>query len=530
MCLLNNKVLLYSQIYVNLIIVKPFSRGRMYKLNYKYFICFFLLIFTVITFNISISFASELSERAKKLDTNNNGFIDKNEAMGPLKSDFIKIDTDDNGLLDGKEISSFFQKKFGSQSNNNDSQSKNNKDDNNNPNILPSRIKFLDTNNNNLIEKKEASESSFLASRFSSIDKNTDDVITPEELSKFFSANQTAVFVDKVQSSKLNQTISVIGSLVSNSNGPISSKVSGTMDKVMVKVGNLVKKNDLLFKMQQDEYELEAQRRFAIVKQRQSQVKIAQLELAKILMNQKRIDGLKNSSAFSKKKSEDIRQDILIKKSVVNERESLLEQAVEELNRANLNLKNTMIKAPFEGMVTKINTGVGSFVTTGMTVINILDTSNMEITAQVPINIVSSLKNGKRVLINFDSSKKYEAFVRAILSSENQLTRTLEVRFSLNKNMMDTNLILNKSVNIDIPVYAEDTGLTVHKDAVISKNNKSYVFVVVSRKVMQRDIKIIGSNNERFIVNKGLKEGDLVVIRGNESLRDNQNIKVINPN
>ena len=30
----------------------------------------------------------------KKLDTNNNGFIDKNEAMGPLKSDFIKNNTD----------------------------------------------------------------------------------------------------------------------------------------------------------------------------------------------------------------------------------------------------------------------------------------------------------------------------------------------------------------------------------------------------------------------------------------------------
>ena len=491
--------------------------------NYKYLLFFILLIFLFFLFEISGAFAAELSERAKPLDTNKNGFIDREEARGPLQIDFDKIDTDKNGMLDGKEISTFFQKKYGAQTTNDTNSQKSS-------NILPSRIKFLDKNNNNLIEKKEASESGFLASRFSSIDKNSDGVVTPEELSRFFSANQTAVFVDKVKSSRLSQTFSVIGSLVGNANGPISSKVSGIINEVMIKVGDLVKKNDSLFKIQQDDYELEAQRRFAIVKQRQSQVKIAQLELAKILMNQKRIDGLKNSSAFSKKKSEDIKQDILIKKSIVNERESLLEQAVEELNRANLNLKNTIIKAPFEGMVTKINSGIGSFVTAGMTVINILDTSNMEISAQVPINIVSSLKNGKRVLINFDGSREYEAFVRAILSSENQLTRTSEVRFSLNKKIMDGNLILNKSVNIDIPVHAEETGLTVHKDAVISKNNKSYVFVIVSGKVMQRDIIIIGSNNDRFIVSEGLKEGDLVVIRGNESLRNNQNIKVINPN
>ncbi len=494
----------------------------MSKINYNFFIVFFLLVKILIIYSSSAG-ASDLSERAKKLDANKNGFIDKNEAIGPLKNDFDKIDANQNGLLDGKEISSFFQKKFGSQSSQN-------KDDKNNSNILPARIKFLDTNNNNLIEKKEASKSSFLENRFASIDKNSDNIISPEELSIFFSANQTPVFVDKVQSSKLSQTFSVIGSLVGNANGPISSKVSGTMDKVMVKVGDVVKKNDLLFQIQQDDYELEAQRRFAIVKQRQSQVKIAQLELAKFIMNQKRIDGLKNSSAFSKKKSEDINQDILIKKSIVNERESLLEQAVEELNKANLNLKNTIITSPFDGMVTKINSGIGSFVAIGMTVINILDTSNMEISAQVPTNIVSSLKNGKRVLINFDGTREYEAFVRAILSSENQLTRTSEVRFSLSGKTEDENLILNKSVNINIPVYAQDTGLTVHKDAVISQNNKSYVFLVISRKSIKREINIIGSNNERFIVGEGLKEGDLVVIRGNESLRDNQNINIINPN
>ena len=303
--------------------------------NYKYLLFFILVIFLFFLFEISGAFAAELSERAKPLDTNKNGFIDREEARGPLQSDFDKIDTDKNGMLDGKEISTFFQKKYGAQTTQ-DSNSKKSS------NTLSSRIKFLDKNNNNLIEKKEASESDFLASRFSSIDKNSDGVVTPEELSRFFSANQTAVFVDKVKLSRLSQTFSVIGSLVGNANGPISSKVSGIINEVMIKVGDLVKKNDSLFKIQQDDYELEAQRRFAIVKQRQSQVKIAQLELAKILMNQKRIDGLKNSSAFSKKKSEDIRQDILIKKSVVNERESLLEQAVEELNRANLNLKKML--------------------------------------------------------------------------------------------------------------------------------------------------------------------------------------------
>ncbi|PPR79671.1 MAG: Macrolide export protein MacA [Alphaproteobacteria bacterium MarineAlpha2_Bin1] len=493
----------------------------MYGVIDKYLMSFLFIILITLIFSLSAAVATDLSERAKKLDINKNGFIDKNEAIGPLKTDFEAIDNDNNEMLDGSEISNFFKKKFGSQSDVTENE-------NSNPKILPSRIKFLDKNNNNLIERKEAS--GFIANRFSSIDTNSDNIIDPKELNTFFTANKSAVFTDKVELSKLSQTVSIIGRLVGNANGPISSKVSGTITEVMVKVGDKVKKGDFLIKIQQDQFELEAQKRFAIVRQRQSQVKIAQAELEKVLLDQKRIEGLKNSSAFSKKKFDNITQDIIIKKSVVNERESLLEQAVEELNRANLNLKNTIITSPFSGMVIKINTGIGSYISTGMTALTLLDMSNLEISAQVPTKILSSLKIGKKVSISFDNSNRFHAFVRAILPEENQLTRTAEVRFSIQRKNLDDNLSLNKSVNINMPVYSKEIGITVHKDGVISKDNKSYVFVVSQGKVKEKVISLMGSNDNRFIVREGLKEGDLVVIRGNESLRDNQNVKVLNTN
>ena len=52
--------------------------------------------------------SKELSERAKALDANGNGTIEKDEARGPLAANFGTIDKDASGALDGAEIRAFF--------------------------------------------------------------------------------------------------------------------------------------------------------------------------------------------------------------------------------------------------------------------------------------------------------------------------------------------------------------------------------------------------------------------------------------
>ena len=58
-------------------------------------------------FAVSTAYAqgTELSGRAKAADKNKNGVIDRNEAGGPLKSNFAEMDCNKSGTLDGAEIS-----------------------------------------------------------------------------------------------------------------------------------------------------------------------------------------------------------------------------------------------------------------------------------------------------------------------------------------------------------------------------------------------------------------------------------------
>lgn len=50
-----------------------------------------------------------LAGRAKQMDANGNGVIDRDEARGPLQSNFDTADADKSGTLDGTEIGNFFR-------------------------------------------------------------------------------------------------------------------------------------------------------------------------------------------------------------------------------------------------------------------------------------------------------------------------------------------------------------------------------------------------------------------------------------
>ena len=75
----------------------------------------FTIFFALIIFSINSAVIAqtkkvpELSTRAKILDTNSNGVIDRDEARGPVQSNFDIIDSDKNGKLDGNELVKYFQ-------------------------------------------------------------------------------------------------------------------------------------------------------------------------------------------------------------------------------------------------------------------------------------------------------------------------------------------------------------------------------------------------------------------------------------
>ena len=93
--------------------------------------------------------------------------------------------------------------------------------------------------------------------------------------------------------------------------------------------------------------------------------------------------------------------------------------------------------------------------------------------------------------------------------------------------------VLPKTLNVSgtrfslyISVGEPSAKLLIHKDALISRGRKQMVYIFNQGKAEQKFIKIGSSIGNKIEILQGLKEGQLVVIKGNENLRPNQSIKI----
>lgn len=337
------------------------------------------------------------------------------------------------------------------------------------------------------------------------------------------------VGVDVVVKEQARQTIPVIGRLVTQNSGVVSVLINGVVTKLNVDVGDRVQRGDVLATLAPNSLKWARELRSA-------EIKIAQADLdnakAQTNLNRQvlqRLESLRQSSAFSPARFADAVQEVVKAESGAARAEADLLRARANYEIANINLANARVRAPYEGVVSTVNTSVGSYLNTGQSVLTLVDDRHMEIEADVPANRVSGLQPG--TMVSYTSGNNTQAFavVRAQVPSENPLTRTRTVRFSPDVDSLGDGVALNQSVSILIPSGPVRDVVTVHKDAVLNRGGTHLVYVAEDGKAQPRNVKLGEAVAGRFIVLSGLKVGDQAVVRGNERLRPGQDIRANGP-
>ncbi len=474
-----------------------------------------------------------LSERAKGLDANNNGLVDRDEARGPLEANFDEMDCDKNGGLDGAEIPAFFSgagcpKKAQAAAK---------------PKYPPlnERAKGLDTNGNGLVDRDEARGP--LEANFDEMDCDKNGGLDGAEIPAFFqgagcpkkaAAKQTAaksppkptpgktggppqrppqaVKLDKVRLETTKETYSVIGRITALQSGPLSARISGAVETVNVEVGDRVAKGDVIATLSKGRLLAERQRITAQVARHRTMVNNAQREL-------KRMQSLSRSAAFSRARFED-------QEGLVAERKAQLAEYTAALRRLEIDIKDASIKAPYDAVVTEKHVVEGGYVNVGNRVVTLLNDKSAEVEAEIPSFRVVGLKLGATGTIITESGKRYSALVRAIIPTDNTRTRSRPIRLVSDFGDDATRLANNQSVTVELPLTNGNKILTVHKDAIIKRANGNIVFVVKGNNATMRIVKLGRGIGNKFQVLEGLKEGDMVVVRGNERLGAGGRIKL----
>ncbi|MCG8509661.1 MAG: efflux RND transporter periplasmic adaptor subunit [Rhodospirillales bacterium] len=333
----------------------------------------------------------------------------------------------------------------------------------------------------------------------------------------------TSVVVDAVTVSPLEQTVPVIGRLVARQAGIVAARTRGPVAEIRVNVGDRVEKGDVMVVLARDRLSAERDLRAAEVKEAEAAVGTEKAELGFLTQELRRLESLRQSAAFSQARYDDKAQEVIAAKSSIAEAEASLVRAEVNLRLAQIELRDAEILAPYAGVVSVRHTETGSHLAVGDPVVTLIDDLHLEIEADVPASRISGLQPGTEVTFQIDRSAPLGAAVRAVVPDENPLTRTRTVRFTPRFNG-NRDLATNQSVTLLLPIGERRDVVTVHKDAVIVRNGRNFVFVVADGTVESRTVRLGEGIGGRFEVIDGLDQGEMTVVRGNERLRPGQKV------
>ena len=225
---------------------------------------------------------------------------------------------------------------------------------------------------------------------------------------------------------------------------PIAAKVSGYINKVFVKDNQLVKKGDILFQIDDEDYKLRLElektnvdiqeskihileeqisMQESIIKQAEAnhQSTLSTLKLAKL--NFMRAQALYKTKAASKVKFDEYENvkdkshfNVIanenkieaakksLKVLVANKNMTIfqMKQAQVKADLAKINLKDTSIVAPFDGVVANKQVQVGKYVKATANMLSLVDLKNIWLIANFKETQISDLKLNQEVEITID--------------------------------------------------------------------------------------------------------------------------------
>jgi RND family efflux transporter MFP subunit len=335
----------------------------------------------------------------------------------------------------------------------------------------------------------------------------------------------TPVGVDKVLLEPQAQTMPVIGRFVAPGSGIVATRIAERVTEMTVRVGDRVRRDDVLAKLSADRMQSERTLRVADLRRAEAQITREKANLAKMQQTYARVTSLRGSTAYRKDRQEDTERDMKVAGSALGQAEADLLRAQANLNLADIALKDTTITAPYPAVVIVRHTVAGNYARVGDPIVTLLNDRDMEIEADVPAIRTGGLLPGTKVRVTLQDGRMLNAAVRVVVQEENTRTRTRSVRLSPELGGRSGSLASNQSVTVQIPIGGANEVVTVHKDAIVILKGRTMVYVVEDGKAAIRQVMTGNAIGARFEVKSGLKPGDIVVVRGNERLRPGQSVK-----
>lgn len=179
------------------------------------------------------------------------------------------------------------------------------------------------------------------------------------------------------------------------------------------------------------------------------------------------------------------------------------------LKTAQTQLEYTLIKAPFDGIVTARYVEQGETVNIGTPLMSGLSLDHLRVITQIPESIAEQINGHGRAYVNLPDGTQVESNDLTLFPYADTVSKTFELRFNLPPKT--PGLFPGMSLKVSFKVGEENT-IMIPDAAIVHRGELTMVYVKRGDNQLPRQIRTGQQNNNMTEVISGLMPGDIIAL------------------
>ena len=325
--------------------------------------------------------------------------------------------------------------------------------------------------------------------------------------------------------------LTATGYVVPRRKAVVSAKIQGRLAELRVEEGSRVAEGETLARLESANYEAQIQ----VARANRQR---AEADLAEARRKLKLAEELASAGVVSQ-------DDLEASRSQVRISEATLAQARAEVRLSEALFNDTVIRAPFAGVVLKKMAEVGESVapippgvnisTSSGAIVALADLDTLEVEVDISESNVAKLSDGQAAVVTVEAfpGRRYRAVLRQIIPTADRTRATVQVKVTI----LDSDDALRPEMTAKVNFYRDAQGaaaassasaaiVSVPRTTVVTRQGQSLVFEVRDGRAIARTIVTGDAREGKVEVREGLTGSELLVVHPPETLRNGDPVRV----
>jgi RND family efflux transporter MFP subunit len=323
--------------------------------------------------------------------------------------------------------------------------------------------------------------------------------------------------VSTAQTDIVIKQVPLTGTITSARVARVSAEVSGQVKAVNVEVGDHVETGAGLIELDLEIEQLTLAALHASTLQ-------ARAELADAKRRYQDVKRLREQKNISE-------NEMRLREAEVEIDAAMLKQKQAEEQRQRARVERHTLRAPFSGVISERQTEAGEWIEPGSPVLTLVAVDDLRIEFRVPQEFYSRINTQSALSVTLDAlpGRVFDGTIEAVVPVSDASSRTFLIHVKVDAG--DARLTPGMSVHGKLNLTTGRQGVVISRDAILRyPDGRVTVWVIEPDSepptASEKHVTTGHSFDGLITIREGIQAGDVIVVRGNESLQEGQQVRI----